>query len=217
MKEVLQGDCLELIKNIPDGSVDCILTDPPYGIDFQSARRTDKTQWKPKIANDKTPFIWFLRDAFRVLKEGGVILCFTRYDTEKDFRWAMELAGFNVKAQIIWDKEIHGMGDLKGDFAPQHENIIFAVKGKYQFPGKRPRSIFRVQRVNAEKLLHPNEKPVELMRRLIESVTKEGDVVLDMFAGVGTTCIAAKESNRGYICMELSEAYAEITRKRLSA
>jgi DNA modification methylase len=132
--QLMLGDCLERLKELADESVDSIVTDPPYGVDYQSAWRTDKSKWKPKIKNDKAPYIWWLKDAFRVLKVGGALLCFTRYDTENDFRWAMKLAGFMPKAQIIWDKQIHGMGDLKGDFAPQHENIIFANQGKVYFP-----------------------------------------------------------------------------------
>lgn len=72
----------------------------------------------------------------------------------------MREAGFKDKAQVIWDKVVHGMGDLRGDFAPCHENVIFATKGRFTFPGKRPKSVIRVQRVDASKLAHPNEKPV---------------------------------------------------------
>ena len=214
--EILNGDCLDVMKGIGDGSIDCIVTDPPYGIDFQSAWRTDKTQWKPKIANDKQPYIWWLKEAYRVLKDGGSMLCFTRFDTENDFRWAMKIAGFIPKAQVIWDKEIHGMGDLKGDFAPQHENIIFATKGRYLLPGKRPRSIFKVQRVNAERLVHPNEKPIALLEQLIESISKEGETVLDPFAGSGSSAVAAKNKNRNFIGIEVSEEYCNLARNRVS-
>lgn len=215
MNEVLQGDCLELMRDIPDGSVSLVLTDPPYGIDYQSSRRTDKEKRKPKIANDKEPFLAWLPEAFRVLKEGGALACFTRYDVEGAFRASMRQVGFNDKAQVIWDKVIHGMGDLRGDFAPCHENVIFAVKGRFTFPGKRPKSVLRFQRVTAEKLLHPNEKPVELMSYLIQHLSSEGDTVLDCFAGVAPTLVAARSIGRNFIGMELSEEYCAIARKRL--
>lgn len=213
---VLQGDCLEVLKTLEDGSVDCIITDPPYGIDFQSARRTEKSEWKPKIANDKSPFIWFLPEAYRVLKDGGCILCFTRFDTEEDFRWGMKLAGFAPKQQMIWDKQVHGMGDLKGDVASQHENIIFGVKGRFTFPNKRQKSIWRFQRVDPDKLEHPNEKPLPLLEALVEGFSSEGGVVLDMFAGSGNTLVASKNLNRKYLGIELSEKYVEIINKRLA-
>lgn len=214
--KIYTGDCLETMRLMEDNSVDAIVTDPPYGINYQSVWRIDKNKWKPKIANDKSPYIWWINEAFRVLKEGGAMLCFTRFDTEEDFRKVMRIAGFIDKAQIIWDKKMHGMGDLKGDFAPQHENIIFATKGRFEFQGKRPKSIISVQRVNAEKLLHPNEKPVELMEMLISSISSEGATVLDPFAGSGSTLVACKKLNRNYVGCELSEEYVKIAEARLN-
>lgn len=213
--KLIHGDCLEEMKKIPDGSVDAIITDPPYGIDYQSAWRTDKTQWKPKIANDKEPFTAWTDEAFRILKQGGALLCFTRWDTEQAFREALTKSAFKCKQQIIWDKVVHGMGDLRGDFASQHENIIFAVKGRFTFKGKRPKSIFRVQRVTPTELLHPNEKPIELLENLVLPITIEGNIVLDMFLGSGVTGIACKNLNRDFIGIELDKEYFEIAKKRI--
>lgn len=109
-------------------SVNAIITDPPYGINYVS-------QTGARIKNDKAPFIWFLYDAFRVLKSGGTLLCFTRWDVEQTFIDAIELAGFRVKSEVIWDKVYHGMGDTKAAFAPAHENIVFAIKGSTASPG----------------------------------------------------------------------------------
>lgn len=86
---------------MPDESVNAIITDPPYGINYVS-------QTGARIKNDKAPFIWFLYDAFRVLKSGGTLLCFTRWDVEQTFIDAIELAGFRVKSEVIWDKVYHG-------------------------------------------------------------------------------------------------------------
>lgn len=215
VNKIYNGDSLKVMRDFPDKSFDVCITDPPYGIDFQSARRTDKSQWKPKIANDEKPFIEFLPEVFRVLKDDAAVLCFTRFDVEEEFRVAMRAAGFTDKAQIIWDKVIHGMGDLTGDFASQHENIIFATKGNWKFPGQRPKSIFRINRVDAEKLIHPNEKPVSLMRALIEAITKPGDLVLEPFSGSGATCMAAKEIKRNFVGIELEERYAKIGQERI--
>ena len=215
MIQLIHGDCLEEMKKIPDGSVDAIVCDPPYGIDFQSAWRTDKTQWKPKIANDKEPFTAWTDEAYRVMKDKTGLLCFTRWDTELAFRVALTESGFECKQQLIWDKEVHGMGDLRGDFASQHENIIFAVKGRFTFSGKRPKSIFRTQRVTPSKLVHPNEKPVELLEKITLPITKEGDTVLDMFLGSGATGVACKNLNRNFIGIELDTEYFAIAQKRI--
>lgn len=142
------------------------------------------------------------------------MLCFTRYDTEHIFRLAMGVAGFKCKAQVIWDKVVHGMGDLKGDFASQHENIIFATKGRFKFHGKRGKSVIRVQRVDPDKLVHPNEKPVELIEQLVELICVKGGTVLDPFAGSGTTGVACKRTGRDCILIEQSPEYIKIIKAR---
>ena len=213
---VIHGDCLEVMKEIPEKSVDCIITDPPYGIDYQSAWRTDKSLWKPKIANDKTPYTVWTDEAFRIMKDNTGLLCFTRWDTEQAFREALTKSGFTCKQQIIWDKEVHGMGDLKGDFASRHENIIFAHKGRFTFKGRRPTSVFRSQRVTPTELKHPNEKPVDLMEQLTLAITDVLDIILDPFAGSGTTGVACKNLNRNYTLIEKEQEYIDIINKRLN-
>jgi site-specific DNA-methyltransferase (adenine-specific) len=195
------------------GSVDAIITDPPYGINYVS-------QTGAKIKNDKSPFIWFLYDAFRVLKSGesgrGSLVCFTRWDVQQTFIDAMKLAGFNVRSEVIWDKVVHGMGDCKTQFAPTHENIIFAIKGKYSFPGHRPKDIVTFSRITGnQQMVHPTEKPVGLLANLITSVTKPGDLILDPFAGSGSTLVAAKKTGRRFIGVELDDDYYQIAQRRI--
>lgn len=213
--QLYQGDCLEVLKTLADESVNAVITDPPYGIDYQSARRTDKSQWLPKIANDKHPFVWWLHDAYRITKPAGCLMCFCRWDVQEAFKQAIEWAGFKVESQIIWDKKVHGMGDLKKQFAPQHDVIWFATKGDFAFPGKRPQTIVGTPRVNPDSLIHPNEKPLELMKYLITSVTKKGDVVVDPFAGSGSTLLAAEQLGRDCIGIEISPDYCQIIHHRM--
>ena len=108
------------------------------------------------------------------------------------------------------------MGDLTGEFGPQHEVIWFATKGKFQFPGKRPTTVFRTQRVSPGDLSHPNEKPVDLLGRLIEATTEGGDLVVDPFAGSGSTLYAAKRLGRRYLGIEIDEKYVQIANSRLA-
>jgi site-specific DNA-methyltransferase (adenine-specific) len=215
INKIYQGDCLEVMKGFPDKSIDMILTDPPYGIDYQSAWRT-ATLRKDKINNDKTPFIQWLKDAYRITKDTGTLMCFCRWDVQEQFRSKIEEAGYIIKSQVIWDRMIHGMGDLKGSFAPQHDIIWFATKGNFKFPDKRPTSIIRSQRVDAEKLLHPNEKPISLMKKIILSLTKKEEIILDPMCGGGSTLLAAKELGRKYIGIEISPEYCKIANERLA-
>lgn len=214
---IYEGDCLAVLPTIHSGSVDAVVTDPPYGMNYQSAWRTDSSARKPKIANDQRPFIWWLHEAFRVTRDGGALVCFCEWRHQEVFRTAIATAGFTLKSQVIWDREWHGMGDLKASFAPQHDVIWFAVKGAFAFPGKRPRSVVRCQRIAAEELVHPTEKPVELMRKLVAAVTPEGGVVLDPFAGSGSTGSASVLENRRFIGIERDAKYAEIARQRIAA
>lgn len=215
INQIIQADCLEFMKTLPDKCIDLVLTDPPYGIDFQSAWRTDRTQWKPKIANDDKPFTDWLADSFRILVDGGRLVCFCRWDVQEEFRLAIVDAGFEVKSQLIWDKVIHGMGDLQGEFAPQHEIALYATKGRYHFNGKRPKTIIQCQRVAAEQLLHPNEKPVALIKSIVGSLSTNDDIVFDCFCGSGTTCVAAELLGRRWIGVEISEQYCNIARNRV--
>lgn len=214
---IIHDDCLRVLKSMQAESIAAIITDPPYGIDYHATRRKDKARWFRKIANDKAPYIWWLHDAARVLKPGGALLCFTRHDTEEAFRFAIRLAGLVPKTQIIWDKGVHGVGDCLGDFGLRHENVIFAVKGRFRFPHGRPVSVLRFQRLSSLRLTHPNEKPVELLKHLIEAVTRPEDLVLDPFLGSGTTAVAAKVLGRRYIGIELDAGYVRTARARLAA
>ena len=210
---IIHGDSLTVLRQMEPESVDAIITDPPYGINYVS-------QTGASIKNDKSPFIWFLYDAFRVLKSGeaghGGLICFTRWDVEQTFIDAMKIAGFNVKSEVIWDKVYHGMGDTKAAFAPSHENIVFAVKGKYSFPGSRPKDLVTFPKINSSKMVHPTEKPVGLLANLISSVTKPGDLILDPFAGSGTTILAAKQEGYPAVGIELSAHYANVAAKRIA-
>jgi DNA modification methylase len=211
------GDCLELMKDIPDGSVDLVLTDPPYGIDYQSQWRKDKAQWKPKIKNDKSPFVDFIPQLKRVMSHSGAAMIFTRWDVQQQFIDVLTTSRLSVKNILIWDKVIHGMGDLKRAYGSRYESIIFCANSGFRFNGKRPTDIMRFQRVSANKLVHPNEKPTEVLETLITQCTRQGQNVLDPFFGSGSTGVACINTGRNFIGIELDETYFNIAQKRIEA
>jgi len=213
---IYKGDCMQLIPLIKNGSVDCCITDPPYGIAYQSARRTDKQSWKPKILNDEKPFTEWIKPLFSKIKDGGRVICFYRWDVQDAFLDSFLSAGFNVKSQIVWDKIVHGMGDLKGEFAPQHELMIYATKGRFEFKQKRPKTIYRCQRISGESLVHPNEKPIRLMQALIRDVSQPGEMILDPFGGSFSTFKAAVKEGRKCISFEMHEQYFEANKSASS-
>lgn len=203
------------MKTLESGSVDAVVTDPPYGIDYQSAWRTDKHARHKKILNDKVPATAWIQEAFRLIKDGGCCFVFCRWDVQEEFKREMEKAGLVIKSQCIWDRGVHGMGDLDAAFAPQHDTCWFGVKGKFKFFSSRPTSILRVQRVNAEEMVHPNQKPLGLMMGLIEALSPFCGVVLDPFAGSGTTGVACKVLGRDFIGIELDVKYFNLASRRI--
>jgi len=107
------------------------------------------------------------------------------------------------------------MGDLNGNFAPSHDTIWFAVKGRYTFPAKRPTSVLRFPRIAAEALEHPTQKPVDLIAYLIKTLTKQDELLYDPFMGSGTLAIAAHKLKRRWIGSEISQEYVDLANKRL--
>ena len=144
------------------------------------------------------------------------MLCFTSPDTQQVFVDALRLGGLTVKSVIVWDKKTHGMGDLKGSFAPRYELIIFATKGRYELPGKRPDNLIACAKVGSNSLTHPNEKPVALMEQLIKATTAPGALILDPFAGSGSTLVAAAKTGRRYIGIEIDEQYSKLATARVA-
>lgn len=215
LNRIYNMDCLEGMKEILDNSVDMILTDPPYGIDYQSQRKKDKSEWMPKIINDKKPFTGFIEESARILKDDGCMMVFTRWDVQQEFVEEIKKNKLDIKNVIIWDKQIHGMGDLKRAYGSKYESIIFANKKRFRFPNKRPTDIISCQRVLPNKLKHPNEKPVMLIETLIRQCTGDDAVIIDAFMGSGTTAIACINTNRNYIGFELDEDYFNIAEERI--
>lgn len=209
------ADCLTFMKGIPDKSVDCIITDPPYGMKYQSARRIATPQFK-KIENDNNIdwFPEFIKECYRVLKDNSHIYIFCNDYNISKFRDLQEEAGFKNKRTLVWVKNNHTSGDLLGDYANKTEFINYAQKGRRLLNGGRDTNVLNFNRVS--KLEHPTQKPVDLNEYLIKKSTNENDIILDPFAGSGTTGVACKNINRNYILIEKEPEYIDIINKRLN-
>lgn len=215
INKVIQGDCLEVMKDIPDKSIGCIITDPPYGMNYQSSWRTATKQFA-KITND-TNIDWFpefIKECYRVLKDNSHIYIFCNDYNISKFRDLQEQAGFKNKRTLVWVKNNHTSGDLLGDYANKTEFINYAQKGRRLLNGGRDTNVLNFSRVS--KLEHPTQKPVDLNEYLIKKSTNENDLILDPFAGSGTTGIAARNLNRNFILIEKEQEYIDIINKRLS-
>ncbi|CAH1002619.1 hypothetical protein LEM8419_03491 [Neolewinella maritima] len=214
----LNADCMDPevgLPSLPSDSVDIMPVDPPYGIDFQSAWRTESQRFK-KIANDKTPFTVWLKEAYRVLKPGGRLFIFYRWDVAKAFQDAAQEAGFTVVYEMVWDKGNHGLGDLKACPAPKHEMFLYCTKGRYEFEGKRPTSIIKAMRVSGPEMIHPNEKPELLYKALYRSFSAGVPVVVDPFAGSAASLRAAESMGFNYVGYELDPDYYAAAQARMA-
>ena len=215
MIQLMQGDCLELMKEIPDGSVDMVLTDPPYGIDYQSNRRVKKEKFV-KIKNDNQ-LIWvdrFINECHRVMAENSALYFFASWHNIDYFKKAIEKK-FKLKNIIVWVKNNHGSGDLKGGYAPKHEFVFYAAKGRVLNRGKRIPDVMEFDKIPSSKLLHPTEKSVPMIEVLIGQHSDIEMTVLDPFMGSGTTGVAAKNLGRKFIGIELDEEYFKIAARRI--
>ena len=209
--ELWHGDCLELRENIPDGSVDLVLADPPYGMAFKSNYRKEKYN---EIKNDKS-LEWlekYVGECFRILKYNTAVYFFCSWHNVDVFKQAIEKK-FKIKNILIWEKNNTSMGDLKASYAPKYEMIIFAHKGRKLLNGFRYADIIKANRTGNK--LHPTEKPVDLLELFIKNSSDENAVVFDGFMGSGSTGVACVNTNRRFIGIELDEGYFNIAKKRI--
>jgi site-specific DNA-methyltransferase (adenine-specific) len=211
------GDFRQHIASVKDSTVSLLLTDPPYGMEYQSGRRAEKHS---KIAEDgdlsaaESAVADCLELAFPKLQDNAHVLVFCRWDSEHLFATQLAAAGLTVKGSLVWVKNNHGSGDLKGGFAPKHERILHAVKGSPQLHRREP-DVLECDKVDTAD--HPTEKPLELLKTLIESTTVKNQIVLDPFGGVASTCVAAAVSGRRFFGCEISAEYHEAGKQRLIA
>lgn len=234
---VLHGDCLELMKDIPDKSIDMILCDLPYG--------TTSCKWDTII-----PFEPLWAQYKRIIKDNGAIVL----TASQPFTSALVMSNPEwFRYEIIWEKERPtNIFFMKKQIAKVHENILVfynhqpiynpimsksqGVKNGHQVVDNNskthlkqtykyakgynpdliyPRSVVKMNR-DRLKALHPTQKPVALFEYLIRTYTNEGDLVLDNCAGSGTTAIACINTKRNFILIEKEQEYINIIHKRLS-
>lgn len=210
------GNCLEVLDNWTLGKIQLLLIDPPYGKEYQSNRRW-MTKPPDKIKGDNgQEAIELLQQAIDkvipLLVDNAHTLIFCDWKKEPEVRQIIEQAGLTIKGSLVWVKEEHSAGDVKGAFGPSHERIIHAVKGSPEVT-PRIRDVLEVAR--SRETSHPTEKPIKLLEPLISSTTNEGDLVVDLFAGCASTLVAAFHLNRDFFGVEIDQNYHEEGSNRL--
>lgn len=219
------GNCLDFMKDIPDNSVDCIVTDPPYKVSARGNAGNSGGMLQKKInlqgrvfEHNEISISDFAPDLFRVLKDGGHCYVMTNHRNLIEYLNVLESVGFHFTKCLIWDKCNKIMGQY---YMSQFEYIIFLHKGEgiginncgtsdiLSVPNKKHQQ--------GGSNIHDTEKPVNLMRILIENSTSERQTVLDPFMGSGSTGVACKLCNRHFIGYEIDPEYFEVCESRIKA
>jgi site-specific DNA-methyltransferase (adenine-specific) len=211
---ILEGDCLDVLRTLENNKYDLLLSDPPYGMDFKSG-------WsdKIKIQNDKindtiSLFENALKHAVPLLKDDAHFYLFGSIQYINEIRPIIEKY-LNLKNILIWDRGVIGMGDLK-TYGYSYDIVYFGYNSKWKdLNGTRDKDILNFDRVSPNKMIHPTEKPLDLLEYIIKKSTKENDNVLDPFAGGGSTLLACKNTNREATGIEIENEYYELIKSRL--
>lgn len=222
---IFLGDNRKHIPDLPDGSIDCIVTDPPYGVNYwsRSAETAEGKRWVKKVASDDN-----LDNALALFDEVMGLLepkvkpdvdayIFTRWDIVGYWIEAIaRVPWLTYKMLLVWEKGSPGMGDIDANWGCGHELILYCKGDKRRDVAYRRSGVLHFDRVPPGKAIHPTEKPVPLLSTLIEMSTDVGDIVLDPFSGSGSTVMAAKEAGRIGIGFEEDEDHFRRSTNRIS-
>lgn len=201
------GNCIPLMQTLPSSCIDLILTDPPYLVSYKS--RDGRSIMGDNTADWLEPAF---KEAYRILKPHHLMISFYGWNHIDHFMTAWRKAGFRVMGHFVFAKHY---ASRTGLLEARHECAYLLAKGnphqpKFILPDVLPWGKYTGNR------LHPTQKPVELMRQLVRSYSDIGDIVLDPFAGSGTTLLAAQQLKRSWLGMELDTNYHQIAGKRLN-
>ena len=210
------GDCLGVMDElIEEGvKVDCILTDPPYLINYSRHEKGHRFNKAIKNDNNEALIINYIEKCYELLNNNSGMFMFASIKTFSIFERELKKK-FKIKNVIIWDKKQQGMGDIKTTFAPRYEVIFYVSKGRVELKGKRYSDLWSSLRITGKKQLHQNQKPIDILERCIESITNNNDIIFDGFMGSGSTGVACANTNRKFIGIELDENYFNIAKQRI--
>ena len=204
LNKIIHGDCLEVFPTIETDTIDLIVTDPFYGSSGRdgSVHLEQDDVFGNRMSSDS--FIWFVRQyssqLFRVSKKDSHCYIFSVWRKYKDVQIAFETNGWELRSLIVWDKG-NGMGEY---WRSTHEFILFFTKSK---PKKLTHggcmNVVKFKPIRGGNKMHSCEKPVELLKYLIEASSARGETVLDPFAGSSPIATACLETDRNFIGIEI--------------
>jgi adenine-specific DNA-methyltransferase len=207
VNRIITGDCLEIMRELPDASVDTVITDPPYLVNYQSS---DGRGYQNDNPEDTSWLIPAFAQMYRVLKPDSFCVSFYGFPKAEAFLAAWREAGFDPIGHLVWVKQY---ASAEKFIRYYHEQAYLLAKGRPRKPRVRLPSVLEWRYSGNE--LHPSQKPVMAILPLVMAFSEQGDVVLDPFAGSATTAVAAQQLGRRYIGIELDSTYARYAQERL--
>ena len=226
---IWQGDSRELLRRLPDASVDLICTDPPYNLGGYSTGNIDMA-WRKSFNNDVAdwdqvdfdPGEW-LEPFRRVLKPTGTVFAFTSYNLLGRWHETFDPA-FDTFQFIVWHKTNPPPKLRRAGFLNSCELIVACWDRGHTWNFTRQRDMHNFIEApicgGAERVrdpFHPTQKPLRVLRRLVDLASRPGDLVLDPFMGVGSTGVASVEMGRRFVGIEIDEAYVAAAERRIEA
>jgi site-specific DNA-methyltransferase (adenine-specific) len=223
---IIQGDCRDVLPDL-DIKIDCLLTDPPYGVDFQSTYGKSpeaREKYQAKIEDDEDPavaletFAETMNLIIPKLADTAELYIFSQWQVAPEWQvYLRSLAeqDIHLRQLLIWEKGYPGIGDVKYNWGCGHEFIFYLKKGRRPVPYRRV-GVLHIDKVRPGTNIHPTQKPTELLKILIEYSTDPGQVVFDPFVGSGSTVVAAQETGRIGIGVEKKPQYAKDAQSRIA-
>lgn len=213
---VINGDSLKVLNDLDDGVIDIVITDPPYGINYKSNMSMfDNTITKRGLLNDGDEAFELLDKTCEILQrktsENAHLYFFCSWAVFSKFE---SIIGkyFTIKTPLVWDKLSFATGDIYNDWANQTEIILYCIKGKKGF-NKRKGNVLSVTRMHTSKMVHPTQKPVELIKHILDASALKNDFIVDPFMGSGSTIKACNEYGLKSLGIELDEEMFLIANK----
>jgi DNA modification methylase len=201
--KIIQGECIDVMRDIPDGVVDLVLTDPPYGINEAAGK--NKSRCSLARSQDYGNAEWdsepLSREQFETMQAKSanqIIFGGNYFDLPPSPCW------------LVWDKENGATDFADCELAwTSFKSAVRLYRWKWQ-------GMLQGDMKNKDVRVHPTQKPLALMRWIVSKYSKPGEIILDPFAGSGTTCLAAKQLGRDYIGIEFIQKYCKIAEQRLA-
>lgn len=219
--ELYNANCLDVFKTINDGSIDLIVTDPPYRT-ITGGKNNGKNSNRPVgclnnnngLFEHQTDILihdW-MPELYRILKDGSQCYIFTNALCLKDMLIESENAGFKMHNLLVWEKNNCTPSQW---YMKNCEYVLFLRKGKAKYINNiSSKTVHKFNNIKGGKL-HPTEKPIDLLEFYISNSSQENDIVLDPFMGSGSTGVACKNLSRQFIGIEIDEKYFKIANKRI--